>query len=278
MLFESFHGTDLRQVFEDAHRALGDDVLVVRSDVQRQGTRTRVHLIVASGASLEVLRRRLEPPAPLLPRARGGRGRSGPFIMALVGPTGAGKTTTLAKLALNPASFGGAKVGVLSLDTFRVAAVEQLQQYAEIASLPLEVAYDARDLPGALKRLDKCDVVLIDTPGRSGRSREANAQWHALLKSASPDETHLVIPATMRPDLLPGVAQQFAACRLTHLLLTKTDEIAEDAMLADACASIELPVRWLCDGQLVPADIRPAQARILAALGVAPLRPAGRAA
>jgi flagellar biosynthesis protein FlhF len=278
MLFESFHGTDLRQVFEEAHRALGDDVLVVRSDVQRHGTRTRVHLVVASGASLEVLRRRLEPSPPSLPRTRGGRGRSGPFIMALVGPTGAGKTTTLAKLALNAATFGGAKVGVLSLDTFRVAAVEQLQQYAEIASLPLEVAYDARDLSGALKRLDKCDVVLIDTPGRSGRAREANAQWHGILKSASPDETHLVVPATMRPDLLASVAQQFAACRLTHLLLTKTDEIAEDSMLADACASIELPVRWLCDGQAVPADIRPAQARILAALGVPPQRAAGRAA
>src|SRR6185436_10885202 len=144
MLFESFHGTDLRQVFEEAHRALGDDCLVVRSDVQRHGARTRVHLVVASGANLEVLRRRLNPPAPVLPRTRGGRGRSGPFIMALVGPTGSGKTTTLAKLALNPGTFGGAKVGILSLDTFRVAAIEQLQQYAEIASLPLEVAYDVR--------------------------------------------------------------------------------------------------------------------------------------
>ena len=278
MLFESFHGTDLRQVFEEAHRALGDDVLVVRSDVQRQGTRTQVHLVVASGASIEVLRQRLDPPAPVLPRSKGGRGRSGPFIMALVGPTGAGKTTTLAKLALNPAMFGGAKVGILSLDTFRVAAVEQLQQYAEIAGLPLEVAYDAKDLPGALRRLDKCDVVLIDTPGRSGRSREANAQWNAILKSATPDETHLVIPATMRPDLLAGVAQQFGACRLTHLLLTKTDEIAEDAMLADACAAIDLPVRWLCDGQAVPADVRLAQTRILAALGVTSQRSAGRAA
>jgi flagellar biosynthesis protein FlhF len=188
------------------------------------------------------------------------------------------KTTTLAKLALNPAIFGGSKVGILSLDTFRVAAVEQLQQYAEIAGLPLEVAYDAKDLPGALKRLDKCDVVLIDTPGRSGRSREANSQWNAILKSASPDETHLVIPATMRPDLLTGVAKQFASCHLTHLLLTKTDEIDEDAMLADTCAALELGVRWLCDGQGVPADIRPARSRILAALGVSSQGTSGRAA
>jgi flagellar biosynthesis protein FlhF len=198
--------------------------------------------------------------------------------MALVGPTGSGKTTSLAKLALSPATFGGTKVGILSLDTFRVAAVEQLQQYAEIASLPLEVAYDARDLAGALRRLERCDVVLIDTPGRSGRSREANTQWHSLLNAAAPDETHLVIPAPMRPDLLASTALQFAPCRLTHLLLTKTDEITEDAMLADACAALDLPARWLCDGQAVPADVRPARTRILAALGVAPPRSAGRAA
>ncbi|MFN8582720.1 MAG: hypothetical protein U0163_17300 [Gemmatimonadaceae bacterium] len=268
MLFESFHGSDLRQVFEDARRALGDDVLIVRSDVQRHGQRTRVHVLAASSENLKLLRRRLEPPPPTLPRATGGRGRSGPFVLALVGPTGAGKTTALAKLALSPQTFAGARVGILSLDTFRVAAIEQLQQYAEIASLPLEVAYDARDLTSSLRRLDKCDVVLIDTPGRSPRSREANTQWQAMLKAAAPDETHLTIPATMRPDLLHGVAQHYASCRLTHVLLTKTDEIAEDAMLADACAALDLPMRWLCDGQAVPADVRLARTRILGALGL----------
>ncbi|MBV6521254.1 MAG: Signal recognition particle receptor FtsY [Gemmatimonadaceae bacterium] len=278
MLFETFHGTDLRQVFEEAHRALGDDCLVIRSDVQRHGSRSRVQLVVASGTSLDVLRKRLDPPAPILPRTHGGRGRSGPFVMALVGPTGAGKTTTLAKLALNPASFGATRPGILSLDTFRVAAIEQIQQYAEIAALPLEVAYDARDIAGALKRLDKCDAILIDTPGRSARALEANGQWQALLRSAAPDETHLVIPVTMRADLLPTVAHQFSNCRLTHLLMTKTDEIADDTMLADACAAIELPVRWLCDGQAVPADVRPAQARILHSLGLTAPRAADRAA
>lgn len=278
MLLESFHGSDLRQVFDDARRALGDDVLIVRSDVQRSAGRTRVQVLAASADSLDVLRRRLEPPPPSLPRLNGGRGRSGPFVMALVGPTGAGKTTALAKLALSPTTFGRAKVGILSLDTFRVAAIEQLQQYAEIASLSLEVAYDVRDLPGALKRLERCDVVLVDTPGRSPRSREANTQWHALLKAAAPDETHLTIPATMRPDLLPVVAQQFAPCRLTHVLLTKTDEVPEESMIADACAAVELPMRWLCDGQAVPADVRPAKARVLAALGLTPAQLKGRAA
>src|SRR5678815_4268565 len=102
MLFETFHGTDLRLVFDEARRALGEDVLIIRSNVERSGTRTRVEVVAAGGESLDLLRRRLEPPPPSLPKATGGRGRSGPFVLAVVGPTGAGKTTSLAKLALNP--------------------------------------------------------------------------------------------------------------------------------------------------------------------------------
>jgi flagellar biosynthesis protein FlhF len=270
MLFETFHGTDLRAVFEDARRALGEDVLVIRSHVERHGTRTRVTLVGASGASLAALKKRLDPLPPSLPRANGGRGRSGPFILALVGPTGAGKTTTLAKLAMNEHAFGKSKVGILSLDTWRVAAIEQLQQYAEVSAMPLEVAYDAKEIPAALRRLERCDVVLIDTPGRSGKARDANGHWQTMLRAAAPDETHLIVPATMRPDLLPAVVQQFAPCRPTHVLVTKIDEIVEEAMLADVSAGIDLPTRWLADGQAVPADLRPARARVLAALGIAP--------
>ena len=270
MLFETFHGSDLRTVFDEARRALGDDVLIIRSSVEREGARTRVEMIAASGDSLTELRRRLEPPPPSLPRTQGGRGRSGPFVVAFVGPTGAGKTTALAKLALNTAVFGGARIGLLTLDTYRVAAIEQLQQYAEIASLPLEVVYDVRDVPDALRRLDGCEVVLIDTPGRSPRATDANGQWQAMLRAATPDETHLVLPATTRPDLVTSLLQHFAGCRPSHLLLTKSDEIAQDEMLADVVARVEFPVRWLCDGQAVPSDIRPARARILSALGLTP--------
>ena len=270
MLFETFHGTDLRAVFDDARRALGEDVLVIRSDVARHGARTRVTVIATSGTSLDALKKRLDPLPPSLPQASGGRGRSGPFVLAVVGPTGSGKTTTLAKLALHNEAFGGARVGILSLDTWRVAAIEQLQQYAEIAAMPLEVAYDATEVPHALRRMDKCDVILIDTPGRSGKAREANTHWQTMLRGASADETHLVLPATMRPELLPSIVQQFAACRPTHVLLTKTDEIAQETMLADISAGVDLPTRWLCDGQAVPADLRPARARILAALGLTP--------
>lgn len=95
MLLETFHGTDLRRVFDDARRALGDDVLIVRSAVHKEAGVTRVEVIAARQQDLQSLRARLDPPLPTLPRAQGGRGRSGPLVIALVGPTGAGKTTII---------------------------------------------------------------------------------------------------------------------------------------------------------------------------------------
>src|SRR5690606_37650306 len=124
--------------------------------------------------------------------------------------TGAGKTTTLAKLATNPAAFGEWKVGVLTLDTYRAGALEQLMAFADAAGLPLEVAYEAAEVPGALKRLSRCDVVLVDTPGRSPRSVELNARWSSSLDALAPDEVHLVVPASLRPDLASVVRAEFA--------------------------------------------------------------------
>ncbi|MEO6445743.1 MAG: hypothetical protein ABIZ91_00390 [Gemmatimonadaceae bacterium] len=268
MLLESFHGTDLRRVFDDARRALGEDVLIIRSSVQKEGSVTRVEVIAARQQDLAALRQRLDPPPPSLPSTRGGRGRSGPFILALVGPTGAGKTTLAAKLALHRSVFGGMKVGIITLDTYRVGALEQMQQYAEITNLPLEVLYDVREVPSAMKRLDDCEVVIVDTPGRSPRSKDANAQWQSLLRAIGPDEVHLVLPATLRPDAVPMIVNSMIACRVTHACLTKVDELHDERAIADVAARVEFPMRWLADGQSVPADLQLARSRILGALGL----------
>jgi flagellar biosynthesis protein FlhF len=268
MLLETFHGNDLRNVFEDARRALGEDVLIVRSAVSRESGHTKVEVIAARQDDLVLLQKRLNPPMPTLPRPQGGRGRSGPFIVALVGPTGGGKTTTAAKLALHRSVFGGRKVGLVTLDTYRVGALEQMQQYAEVTNLPLEVLYDAREIPAAMKRLDDCEVVVVDTPGRSPRAKDANAQWQTLLRAIAPDEVHLVVPATMRPDGVPALVASLAACRLTHACLTKVDELHDERAIADVAARVDLPMRWLTDGQTVPEDLHTARARVLGALGV----------
>lgn len=268
MLLETFHGTDLRRVFEDARRALGEDVLVVRSSVAREAGVTRVEVIAARQQDLQELRERLDPAPPVLPRPQGGRGRSGPFILAVVGPTGAGKSTIAAKLALHRAIFGGRKVGLITLDTYRVGALEQMQQYAEVTGMPLEVLYDAREIPPAMKRLGECEVVIVDTPGRSPRATDANTQWQTLLRALAPDEVHIVVPANMRPDAVPALMASLAACRPTHACLTKVDELHDERAIADVAARLDLPMRWLTDGQSVPDDLHAARGRILGALGV----------
>ncbi|MGQ0766202.1 MAG: hypothetical protein ACT4OZ_11105 [Gemmatimonadota bacterium] len=278
MLLETFVGTDLRLVFDDARRALGEDVLVLRSSVSREGPRNRVEVVAASREALESLNRRLDPPAPTLPRKEGGRGRSGPFVIAVVGPTGAGKTTTAAKLALHSRAFGARRVGLLTLDTYRVGALEQIQQYAEVTSLPLEVAYDAREIPDVLARLDNCDVIVVDTPGRSPRARDANAQWQQMLRAIAPAETHLVVPAPLRPDALPALVATMASCRATHALITKLDELHDDRAVADVAARMDYPIRWVTDGQSVPDDLQLARQRVLGALGLGQARQAPGAA
>ncbi len=278
MLLETFHGSDLRVVLDDARHALGEDALIVRSRVERHGKRSHVEVVAADPEKLNAVARRLQPPTPPLAPAAGGRARRGPFVLALVGPTGSGKSTTLVKLAMHPRTFQAATVGLVTLDTFRVGALEHLQQYAEIAGIRLEVAWDAREVPDIMKRLDGCDVVLIDTPGRSPRARDANTQWQELLRAFAPSETHLVLPATMRPELVATTAKQFIDCRLTHMLVTRCDELGDDTLLADSVGRVDLPLRWLGDGQGVPEDLQPARARILNALGIRTTEPAGRAA
>ena len=266
MHFESFHGTDLRRVFDEAREALGEDAIIVRSHLSRDTGRQRVEVIAARAADVERLRQQLSPAGPVLQKSIGGRGRFGPYVVALVGPTGAGKTTTAAKLALHPEAFGSKRVGLLTLDTFRVGAIEQMQAFAEIAELELEVVYDEREAIGALKRLDDCDVVIVDTPGRGPRSHADAARWQALLKPLSPDEVHLVVPATMRTDIAMALRDVYAPCTPTHVIISKADEVPEDGGLAALASALDLPSRWMTDGQAIPDDLRSAR-RIIMTLG-----------
>jgi len=185
-----------------------------------------------------------------------------PTIIALIGPTGAGKTTTLAKLATNPIAFGGRTVGVLGLDTYRIGAVEQLETYAELAAMPCEVAYDFADLPRALARLVECDVILVDTPGRGPRQSEDLATIRQWLTRLSPDEIHLVLPASMMPQVMRRTIASYSTFRVTHMLATKLDECPLDSRVFDVVARQGQSMRWYTDGQEVPADLHSATDRI----------------
>jgi flagellar biosynthesis protein FlhF len=262
MNIQTFRGPDLQRVSHAVQQALGDDAMIVQTRVIRTRPTSQIEVVAVAAEDVSRLRRRLEP-APLNP----GSGRERPLVLALAGPTGAGKTTTLAKLAVHPAAFGEWKVGLLTIDTFRVGAVEQLDSYAQIASLPLEVVYATDEITGALKRLAGCDVILVDTPGRSPRHPDRNAAWMELLAELRPDEVHLVLPASIRLEVAFSALGAYEGAGVSHLLLTKLDEVVADAGVADAAVDLRLPSRWLTDGQEIPADLHSAPPRILAGLG-----------
>jgi flagellar biosynthesis protein FlhF len=179
-------------------------------------------------------------------------------IVALVGPTGVGKTTTVAKLAAGFRIEARRRVALLTIDTFRIAAVQQLRAYAEIMDLPMEVVENPQQMRPALDRLGEVDLVLIDTAGRSPRSDARIEQLVELLSEAQPDETHLVISATHSTSSIHSVLQGFAPVQPTAVILTKLDEAPHTAGAVSALAESRLPsvpLSYVTTGQQVPDDI-----------------------
>jgi flagellar biosynthesis protein FlhF len=266
---ERFRGADLSRVADRARRSLGDDVMILHTRTVREGGVPLVEVLATSASSIDRARTQLEPaalPSPLR------RADGTPYRIALVGPTGAGKTTTAAKLAVRRGMFGAARCGLLTIDTYRVGGMEQLATYAELAGIPFEVVYDPSESAAALARLSTCDVIIIDTPGRSPASAELTERWRTLLDGMAPDEVHLVLPASLRADLAIDVARGYRASRehrgATHLLLSKLDEVPRETGVADLAMSLEMPMRWVADGQDVPADLKPGVQRILRSFGL----------
>jgi flagellar biosynthesis protein FlhF len=185
-------------------------------------------------------------------------------VVALVGPTGVGKTTTLAKLAANYRLREGARVGLVTVDTYRTAAVEQLRTYAEIIDLPMEVVSTPEEMRQAVTKLAALDLVLIDTAGRSPRDADRIEELRTLLDAASPDETHLVTTVTSTARGMRDALDRFASVQPTSLLLTKLDEAPSLGHAAAPVVDSGLPVSYLTDGQSVPEDIQIAFAESLA--------------
>ena len=237
--------------------------MILRTRVIRSRPSSLVEIVAVAATDVERLRRRIEP-RPL--ETPGAVQRARPLVVALVGPTGAGKTTTLAKLAVNPAAFGGWKVGLLTIDTFRTGALEQLESYAAITGMPLEVVYSRDEVAGAMERLAGCDVILVDSPGRSPRHPAHNAAWMDLLKAIGPDEVHLVVPASVRLEVATVALDAYDALGVTHLIISKLDEVVEDAGVADIAVELRLPARWITDGQEIPVDLHTAIGRVLSSL------------
>ncbi len=184
-------------------------------------------------------------------------------VVALVGPTGVGKTTTVAKLAANFKLAHGLRPGLVTVDTYRIAAVEQLRTYAEIIDLPLAVANEPDEMQRAIDELGDVDLVLIDTAGRSPRDEVKIRELSDFLAAAEPDEVHLVLSAVAGERSLRAAVERFAVARADRLILTKLDEADGLGGVLAVLGHADRPVSYLTTGQAVPDDIEPAnRARI----------------
>gem|GEM_PF-39407 len=179
----------------------------------------------------------------------------GPRVIALVGPTGVGKTTTVAKLAATHKLRFGHHVGLITLDTYRIAAVEQLKVYAKIIGLPLHVVTSGEELSRSIDMLAGCDVILIDTAGRSPKNTERLEELAELMVVAKPDETHLVLSATFSERAMRSTAEQFERVCPDHLIYTKLDEAVSYGTLLTVARTLGKRVSYLTTGQEVPHQI-----------------------
>lgn len=187
-------------------------------------------------------------------------------VVALVGPTGVGKTTTIAKLAANFRLKDGVRMGLVTVDTYRIAAVEQLRTYAEIIDLPMKIVTSPLEMRRALDELTGLDLVLIDTAGRSPRDELQIQELKSLLSEAGVDEVHLVMSLTASLRSITAAAEKFSAAGITALVLTKLDEAAGMGSLLSVSRKVSLPISYLTTGQDVPDDIEPANASRIARL------------
>ncbi|MEO0511721.1 MAG: flagellar biosynthesis protein FlhF [Planctomycetota bacterium] len=220
----------------------------------------------------EVVRDRvLEELASLMPvtghsappsRAEAGK----PTTIALVGPTGVGKTTTVAKLAATYKLRHGRRVGLITADTYRIAAVEQLRTYAEIIGIPLKTAMTPLEMGASRASLSECDVILIDTAGRSPRDSGRLDELREGLRQARPDETHLVVSSTSCPRAAAEIAEGFGSLGPDRIIYTKLDEAVGMGVLLSTARKLDLKVSYLTNGQEVPDHIAAAEPSRLAKL------------
>jgi len=192
--------------------------------------------------------------------------------IALLGPTGVGKTTTLAKLAAAYKLRHGRRVGLVTCDTYRIAAVEQLRTYANIIGLPVRVASTPQEMGGAIESLADYDVVLIDTPGRSQHDATRLEELRQFIDAADPDERHLVLSAAASEPVIERAAERFGQLGPDRLLITKLDEAVVYGPVVTAAARLSLPLGFVTTGQEVPDHIERANPDRLArlVLGISP--------
>lgn len=192
--------------------------------------------------------------------------KNSPRIIALVGPTGVGKTTTIAKLAANYALRENHRAALITIDNFRVGAVEQLKTYSRIMGVPVEVATTPAELEAAIELHSDKDLILIDTAGRSHKDNEKIEELRSFLESRFAIEIHLCLAATTRDRELQEVVERFGVLPISRVIFTKLDESESYGGIVNAHLRTKFPLSYFTTGQRVPEDLEIATPGKLAGL------------
>ncbi|HHW10173.1 MAG TPA: hypothetical protein GXX29_09390 [Firmicutes bacterium] len=209
------------------------------------------------GESPKVLLQKLL--AEQLPRFTPWQSLNRSLVVALVGPTGVGKTTTIIKLAARYGLEAGWPVGLITADTYRVAAAEQLRTTAEILGIPVEVVYSPAEVAGALAKLAGRRLILVDTAGRSHFTNEHMQELRDFIRALPEPLTYLTISAATRFHDLVQMMERFAAfVAVDGLIVTKLDETNIYGSIYNAARHLNKPVAFLTTGQNVPEDLEEA--------------------
>ncbi len=180
---------------------------------------------------------------------------NGVRTIVMTGPTGVGKTTTIAKLAAQYSIKDKRKVGLITADTYRIAAVEQLKIYADIIGVTLDVVLTPKELRQAVRRNSDKDIIFVDTAGRSQRDQTRLAELKNFVEAAGADENHLLISATTDKAEVFNIIDKFSCVDVSSFIFSKTDECTSPGVIFNALAACDKPISYITTGQDVPEDI-----------------------
>ena len=184
-------------------------------------------------------------------------------ILNFVGPTGVGKTTTLAKIAAKAVLKDRKKIAFITTDTYRIAAIEQLKTYAQLLNVPIEVAYNAEDFKRARETFRHYDVVLVDSAGRNFREQAFLRELKEVIDFDDEMESYLVLALTSKYDDMKTIIERFKSLPINQVIFTKKDETSSYGAILNVAHDFALGTAYITDGQNVPDDIVEASERFI---------------